>query len=392
MTEHSTSQPGADATTARRPAWPRPFIGDLSGAFADLGTFLPLVVGIIAIRGFDAAGVLIGFGLFAFATALVYRRPIPVQPMKVISALIIASGLSAEAMAASGLLIGIVLCVLAVTGAVTMMARLVPFTVMIGVTVGVGLYLALLGARLLVQDPLVGAVAAAGLAVIWLTPARPLASLAVLLGGIVWGVAQLTGEWLAPAIGFHLPVPVLPDAGAFRIAALEAVLPQLVLTLTNAVLVSATIAANYFPDDRARLSPVRFAYTTGLLNIVLAPLGAIPMCHGAGGLVVQYRFGARSALAPLLFGAACLALGVLYGPAALDLLQLVPLAAVGVLLGFAGLDLALNRRLRNQGTAEIMVIVVTAATCVVFNVAVGLVAGWLVHGLLAWIGMRRRAR
>lgn len=364
-------------------------MGDLSGAFADLGTFLPLVVAIIAIRGFDAASVLIGFGLFAIAVALIYRRPIPIQPMKVISALIIAGGLSADAVAASGLIIGVVLCLLAAVGAVTVLARWVPPTVLSGVTVGLGLYLALMGGRLVVQEPAVGAVAAVGLAAIWLTPVRPLASLAVLVGGIAWGVVQLSGEWPTLAPGLYWPTLALPATDAFRAAAIEAVLPQLALTLTNAVLVPATIAADFFPQDKERLKPARFAYSTGVFNVLLAPMGAIPMCHGAGGLVVQHRFGARSALAPLLFGTACLVLGLFYGPASLSLLQLVPLSAVGVLLTFAGVSLALSRRLPNQSMGEMGVIVITAATCLAYNVAAGLLAGWLLHALLTrWRKLR----
>ena len=52
-----------------------------SSAFADLSTFLPLVLGLIIVVGVDPLG-LIGFGLFASVTGVVYRRPIAMQPMK----------------------------------------------------------------------------------------------------------------------------------------------------------------------------------------------------------------------------------------------------------------------------------------------------------------------
>ncbi|MCP5367992.1 MAG: sulfate transporter, partial [Hyphomicrobiales bacterium] len=77
-------------TTARDDRTPAAaLLGELSGAVADLGTFLPLVIGVLAVGGFDAAGVLTGFGLFALAVAVFYRRPVPVQPMKAVSALAI---------------------------------------------------------------------------------------------------------------------------------------------------------------------------------------------------------------------------------------------------------------------------------------------------------------
>ena len=62
--------------TKNTPSW----VGDLSGAFADLGTFLPLVIGMFAVQRLDPVGLLVGFGLFAWATALIYRRPVPARP------------------------------------------------------------------------------------------------------------------------------------------------------------------------------------------------------------------------------------------------------------------------------------------------------------------------
>ncbi len=382
MNDHPQPQsPDGSADETSR-SWPRPVVGDLSGAFADLGTFLPLVVAVLALQRFNPAGVLIGFGLFALAVALIYRRPVPVQPMKVIAALIIAGGMNAETVAASGILMGVVLCVLAATGLVTLLARRVPVGVLAGVTVGVGAYLALIGGRLALGEPVVGMAAALLLAGVWLSPLRPLASVAILLLGVGWGIARLPEALSVPALGFHLPQLVMPNEPAWRAATVQALLPQLALTLTNAVLVAASLATAYFPQDKARLSPQRFAWSTGLLNLLLTPLGALPMCHGAGGLVVQYRFGARSALAPALFGVSCLVLGLFFGDFALTLLQVIPLAAVGVLLLVAGIDLVLQRRFRPRRGVDVVVMVITAGVCVALNMAAGLVAGWAVHAVV----------
>ena len=88
----------------------------------------------------------------------------------------------------------------------------------------------------------------------------------------------------------------------------------------------------------------RLALTTGAGNLLLAPFGAMPMCHGAGGLVAQqYRFSARTGSAPGLLGAILLVLGLGFAGDAAALLGAIPLAAVGALLVFAGGDLALAR-------------------------------------------------
>src|SRR2546421_7490132 len=58
---------------------------ELAGAFGDLGTLIPFVVGYITINRLDPQGVLLGFGLLAVATGLYFRPPMSVQPMKAIA-------------------------------------------------------------------------------------------------------------------------------------------------------------------------------------------------------------------------------------------------------------------------------------------------------------------
>jgi MFS superfamily sulfate permease-like transporter len=183
----------------------------------------------------------------------------------------------------------------------------------------------------------------------------------------------------------------LPDWNSLWLASQTVLLPQLALTVTNAAMVTATIAANYFPQDRDRITPDRLALTSGALNIVLAPLGAFPMCHGAGGLVVQHSFGARTGLAPALFGITCLALGILLGADAVGLMNILPLAAVGALLVVAGTDLAFSKPPREARAGSLVIILLTGITCVAINVAVGLLVGLLAE-LLRWLAAPRHSQ
>jgi len=381
----------ADATAqAAHPAWVQR-AGDVSGAFADLGTFLPLVLGAFAVRALDPSGVLAGFGIFALAVALVYRRPMPVQPMKIVAALVIAGGLGAAELAATGLLLGLALVLLGITGAVSRLSRLVPGTVLAGIQLGVGLYLAWAGVQLAGEAPIVAGVALAVLVLLHFTPLRPFGALIVVAGAAAWGLTR-PGAWPVDVeIGLWLPGLQLPGWSSFRVAGEAVFLPQLALTVTNAVLVTAVIAAEYFPGDRERITPERLALTSGGLNLLLAPFGAFPMCHGAGGLVVQHRFGARTGLAPAIFGAACLGLGLLLGPGALELMSVLPLAAVGSLLMLAGAELGLTRRMRCARPDGFAVILVTGLACVVFNVAVGLLVGLGSELVRAWVRRWRTA-
>ena len=111
-----------------------------------------------------------------------------------------------------------------------------------------------------------------------------------------------------------------------------------------------------FPSIGAIASERRLALSSGIANVLLCPFGAMPMCHGAGGLVAQFRFGARTGLAPIIFGAVLLVLA----DHAATLLELIPTGAVGALLIFAGTDLAISRRLFDGKASCLWVIGATA--------------------------------
>ena len=368
-------KPGTQGSAAR--------LGDLSGAFADLGTFLPLVLGVFAVQQLDPTGLLVGFGVFALVTGLVYRRPVPTQPMKAVAAVTIAGGLSTAGVMATGLLMGALLIVLAAFGLVGRLGRLIPRTVMSGIQLGVGLYLAWAGVKLMVGQPWLGVLALAVLLAIQPTRLKPIAALTVVAASAAWGIAQVPGGLPTIHIAFHLPGFDLPELGALWESSVDVLLPQLALTLTNATVITAAIAADYYPDDRARITPDRLAISTGVLNLALAPFGAFPMCHGAGGLVVQHRFGARSGLAPAIFGATCLVLGLVLGAQALALLALLPMAAIGAMLLVAGADLAVTRSLRQASRDRLLVIAATGISCVLTNVAIGLLLGVILEALRA---------
>lgn len=126
----------------------------------------------------------------------------------------------------------------------------------------------------------------------------------ILLVIIGLGWSLLAGEAGLPVLTptLHLPAIGIPAWDAISEAAIGAFWPQLALTLTNAVLLTSVLAADYFPSARPSASAKRLAMSSSALNLLLAPIGAVPMCQGAGGLAIQYHQGARTGLAPIVFG------------------------------------------------------------------------------------------
>lgn len=113
-----------------------------SGAFGDLGTDLPLIVGIILASGMDAASALTLFGAMQILTALRYRLPMPVQPLKAMAALIIAQKIAPPVIFGAGLAIGLLMFALAAFGLLDWVARIIPKPVIRGIQLGLGLQLA----------------------------------------------------------------------------------------------------------------------------------------------------------------------------------------------------------------------------------------------------------
>src|SRR3954452_18726628 len=134
----------------------RSIVQEGSGACGDLGTFIPHVIGAITVAGLAPAGVLFGFGVFLISTGLFYGLPLPVQPMKAISAVILTNGLRPGEVAAAGILIGLVLLVLGITGWISRLARAIPQSVSAGLQLGLGLLMGVLGIKLLLQTPVIG--------------------------------------------------------------------------------------------------------------------------------------------------------------------------------------------------------------------------------------------
>src|ERR1700737_704768 len=140
----------ATAPPARRLLW------ECSGACGDLGTFIPHVIGAMTVAGLAPAGVLFGFAAFLIATGLFYGLPLPVQPMKAVSAVILTGGLRPGEVAAAGMMIGVVLLVLGVTGWIGYLARAIPQSVSAGLQLGLGLLMGGLGIKLMLETPLIG--------------------------------------------------------------------------------------------------------------------------------------------------------------------------------------------------------------------------------------------
>ncbi|KUK57006.1 MAG: putative membrane protein, partial [Synergistales bacterium 53_16] len=115
---------------------------ELGGSLGDLGTLLPLAVGYIAVCGVDPAGLLVMMGLSNIVLGIVYRLPMPVEPMKVLAVVAIAQAWSPGMVYASAFAMGVVWLFFGLTGIMDKVAEVTPREVIRGIQISLGLLLA----------------------------------------------------------------------------------------------------------------------------------------------------------------------------------------------------------------------------------------------------------
>ena len=388
---------------------------ELSGALGDLGVLLPLLAALITLNGLSGSGVLVRVGLAYLLAGLYYRLPIPVQPLKAMAAIAIAQGLSGSVIAAGGWWMAAVLLLLAATGLIHWVGRLFNRAIVRGIQLGLALMLIRSGVILINRPQIVYggaealmrlgaqvpaswllAVAAILLLVICLRSRWPAALIVLVFGAI----AAITVGKALPIVrqvtlGITLPQLAFPSREELSAALVFLVIPQLPLTLGNAVFATANAARTYFGDRARRVTPKALLTTMGISQMLAAACGGMPICHGSGGLTAHYKLGARSGGAPLILGTLCLCLGLFAGENILPLLALVPYPVLGVLLVFTGIQHGFLVRDLARWDEILTASGIAATSWLTHNLAIGLGVGlliWQCCRLVRRVTMRTVAR
>jgi SulP family sulfate permease len=382
---------------------------EMAGSLGDLGTILPLAIGMIMINGLNPMGLFLAVGLYYVFSGLYFRVTVPVEPMKVIGAYAVATGIGASQIVASGALMAVFLLIIGGTGAITFLGRYIPKPVIRGVQLSTGTLLVSQGVKLMLGTsnfqvlrqaaepyltiqglgPLpIGILIGASLSLLTLLllenkkfPAALVAVGAGLALGWILGTREGLND-LKP--GIYLP-PILPFGLPsyldFTTALLVLAIPQLPMTLGNAVVANADLSAQYFGEASRKVTYRGLCISMALANGLSFVVGGMPMCHGAGGLAARYRFGARTSGSNIIIGSIFLSLAIFLGRHALSVISLLPMSALGVLLVFAGSQLALtllDMKERKELFVPLMVLGITLAS----NLAVGFLTGIALGNIL----------
>ncbi|KAK8585473.1 hypothetical protein V6N13_050452 [Hibiscus sabdariffa] len=407
---------------------------ELNGAMGDLGTYIPIVLALTLAKDLNLGTTLIFTGVYNIVTGAIYGVPMPVQPMKSIAAAaILDSGFNIPEIMAAGICTGGVLLVLGATGLMQLVYKLIPLSVVRGIQLAQGLSFAMSAVKYIrkVQDfsksksignrhwlGLDGLVLALFCAcfIIFVNGAgeernetetdvvvdeernskrrrirRIMASipsaLIIFILGVVLAFIRRPAVVKDIKFGPSSIDVVQMTKHAWKEGFIKGTIPQLPLSILNSVIAVCKLSSDLFPGKE--FSATSVSITVGLMNLVGCWFGAMPCCHGAGGLAGQYKFGGRSGGCVAILGMAKMVLGLVLGTSLVIILRQFPVGLLGVLLLFAGIELAMTCRDMNSKGEVFVMLICTAVSLVGSSAAIGFLSGIAVHLILKLRDMGR---
>jgi hypothetical protein len=373
--------------------WGNDYTGtEFSGAFGDLGTLVPFLLGYMTVNKLDPLGIFVSLGIFQIFVGLYFRTPISVQPMKAIGGMAISHPgvVSPGMILGSGVFTGVLWLLMGSTNAVTWIQKITAKPVVRGIMVGLGLSFMTEGVRMMATDAL-PAIAGIFLTLLLFTRKRFPAILALLCLGVMLAFVRdpsLLGDLGRISVGFRWPTFALGRITWHELLAGSVILglPQAPLTLGNAIIGAAAENNRHFPDKKVTAKALSIDH--GIMNLVSFALGGIPLCHGAGGMAGHVRFGARTGGSLVMLGIIMLLAGLFLSESLSLVLQIFPRSVLGVILFFAGLELAMIIKDIRLHAENLFVLLVTAGLAM-WNMGVAFLGGLVLYHLLkrGWVNV-----
>ena len=357
---------------------------ELSGSLGDLGTFLPIILGLSSIAGLSFPAMLFWAGASNIATGLTFAIPMPVQPMKAIAAVALSEGMNSGEVYASGLIMALLMLLIWSTNFTKYLDKIMPKIVVRGIQFTIGLKLFIKGAQMIygkefmALDGIMIGLAGIGFALLFYNSNRVPTALILFVTGIA--MTFFADRELLHSLSFqpYLPNFVRIGLDSFRGGLLKGAIAQLPLTLLNSVIAVSALSYNLFPNHGAETRKI--SLSVGLMNLTCL-FGAMPMCHGSGGLAAQSRFGARTNGSILMLGTIKLLLAIMFGASIIPLISAFPESILGVMLIIAGIELCstIKDQLRILNITTIFLMVFAALT--LGSLTVGFLIGLLAVAL-----------
>jgi hypothetical protein len=356
--------------------WP-PFrwnVEEIAGAVGDFGTLFPLALGVAIVSKVHLGHILLFFAIWHIVTGLYYKLPLHVQPMKTIGAIVIAGGLRKQEIVASGIILGVFFLGIGLFKGMKFIREKVPLSVIRGIQLGLALLLIKTSTHFIIGDYVIASICiliVVGFLLVHAYGNFPdVAGIVIIVFGIIVGFA-LSG---IPRISMmSLPTLTIPTMYDFLTGGWLLAIPQAPLTVTNAILATTTLLQDLLHKD---VDPDTLSKSIGLMSLTSVPFGGFPMCHGAGGLAAQYRFGARTGGANIISGLILLPIALFF--ASPEFIAVIPHGVFGALLVFVAIELGRHGLKTDSYGVTGIVAVVALASNITIAFIVGMVAAYVI--------------
>jgi MFS superfamily sulfate permease-like transporter len=356
-----------------------------AGAFGDLGTLIPFVVGYITVMKMDPLGVLFMFGILMIIGGSYYKTPLPIQPMKAIggAAITSAGALTPSMILGAGIFTGFFWLIMGLTGMLNYISKIATKPVIRGIVLGLGLLFVKDGIQKMQSDFAI-AVFALLLTFLLLKGNKIPAMFVLLVLGVTVALFRdpsLLSQLAQIKIGFRMPELAIASITwqDFVKGTLILGIPQIPLTLGNAVIAITAENNRLFPDRP--VTEKKIAVSQGIMNLISPIFGGTPMCHGAGGMAGHVRFGARTGGSLVILGSLLLILALFFSNSVALIFKIFPECILGVILFFAGLELAVSARDVGREKEDFYILLVTAGFGM-WNMGAGFLAGITLQEML----------
>lgn len=363
---------------------------ELGGSFGDLGTDLPLIMAMLVVNDLDAASTFIMFGLLQIFTGLAYGLPMPVQPLKAMAAIMITTGMSGELLYGAGLVVGITMLFLSLSGLITTFDKLVPRCVVRGIQIGLGMKLMLVAIGFMQEEGFGWILSLVGVLIVLALSGNkkvPPSLILIILGLFVALFTGLQRDIILGGIALSLPKFYMPSLNAMAEGGLLLAIPQLPLSIANSIMATSLLVSDLFPQRS--VSVRRISMTYGVMNLVAPFVSGIPVCHGSGGLAGHHRFGARTGGSVVLYGLMYLTLGGFFASVIHEVTKIFPFPILGVLLFFEGFALLKLIRHVTAVREELSVALLVGVLIIGLPGAYGFLVG-MIGGILIFEMLKRR--
>lgn len=356
-------------------------IRELAGSMGNLGTLLPFAIGYIVVCGLDPAGLLIMIGLAHIVTGLVFKIPLPVEPMKVIAVVAIAQQWTPSMVYAAGVVMGIIWLLFYAVGVIRWIEKVTPESVVAGIQTALGLLLVVKAYEMVSEGWVLGLLSV-GIVLLFRNNRYMPASVLLVFIGMV--IVYLKGDFTQVSA----PAFAMPQFASFTLHELWQVLllagfAQIPLTITNATIATSSLIKSYWPQNKTGSKQLTISH--GIKNTLLPLLGSMPLCHGAGGVASKYYYGARTGGANIIEGVIQVCCGLFFSVTIVGLLAWFPMAIVGGMMCMVGIEL-MKPAWNSKIDRELIPLLATILGAVLVNMALGFLAGLLAHyGIRFWV-------